>query len=97
MKLEAEWNQVIKSLLETKRAWEILRGQSRDVVAGNASRYMALPFRRSPFEKALPLLLSYAWSQGGLEKLIVKETVEAREPDVVKPKAKEEKQDGEGS
>lgn len=57
--LERSWNSFIRSLIQTKDAWERLRTlmegrPNLDHIEPQAQKYLSLPFRKSPFFKAMP-------------------------------------------
>ena len=71
-----KWNTMIKSLIRTKKAWEnfqdCLNQKNIDALdEPKAQRFLTLPFVKMVFAKALPLLISYASVNGGLDKMLL--------------------------
>ena len=97
-KLERSWNSFVRSMIQTKDAWERLRGQlegrpNLDHIDPKAQKYMSLPFYRSPFYKAMPdFIRMYGNTRGDLRDLLVKES--SKDEPKKDYKSKERKDDG---
>jgi len=77
--LERSWNAFVRSLIQTKESWERFRTlmdgkPNLDHLDGKAQKYMSLPFRRSPFFKAMPdFIRIYGNSRADLKELLIPE------------------------
>lgn len=88
--LERSWNTFIRSMSQTKDAWERFRQlmeerPNLEHVEPQAQKYMCLPFNRATFFKAMPdFIRVFGNSRRDLKELLIQESLKTKTTTVEK-------------